>query len=215
MRSSSVIALEYIFSDSSVDRIKMHVTSVTHLLPTNAQEDEQQLGGIRANGRQTVVATAAQKEVDKRHIDVVMEDATHRQFRWGEDGLTDDDAEGEDDPDCVRPTVVVGRDVPMDVGELVRLFSSVCLHCRRLTALHPEREDVGSRSCGHWPARHSDCGVLVAVLDRPAVHARTKHYPAPQREHAPSVLAFSIPAFGAVCIPREPRHADRCLQPRP
>jgi hypothetical protein len=190
MRSSLVTALRHAFSDSSVDRIKMHVTSVTHLLPTNGQDDEQQLGGIRANGRQTVVATAAQKEVDKRHIDVVMEDATHRQFRWGEDGLTDDDAEGEDDPDCVRPTAVVGRDVPMDVGELVRLDSSLCLRNRRLTALYSEREDVGSRSCGYWPARHSDRGVLVAVLDRPAVHARTKHYPAPQREHATSVLAF-------------------------
>jgi hypothetical protein len=157
----------------------MHVTSVTHLLPTNVQEDEQQLGGIRANGRQTVVATAAQKEVDKRHIDVVMEDATHRQFRWGEDGLTDDDAEGEDDPDCVRPTAVVGRDVPMDVGELVRLDPSLCLRSRRLTALYSEREDVSSRSCGHWPARHSDCGVIVVVLDRPAFHARTKHCSAP------------------------------------
>jgi hypothetical protein len=93
----------------------MHITSVADFLPNG--DNHRGLGGI-GNAptvvRQGVADPVDKAEVDTLRDDIVMDDAKRRTFRWTEDGLTDDDADGEDDPDYQAPSI--NRDAPVGVS---------------------------------------------------------------------------------------------------
>jgi hypothetical protein len=106
----------------------MQIASVSSFLPTN-ERDLQAFGGMtRVGGQQRAINPVKQVESDTRISEMIGEDARHRTVRWGEDGLTDDDAEGDNDPDYVPSTplaIPMKPNAPTDVNELVYMTSSL------------------------------------------------------------------------------------------
>jgi hypothetical protein len=96
------------------------MTSVTQFLP-GADDGDLAFGGIgRREDKPNPMAHAeasAQLDVE------ILADAESRKFHWDEDGLTDHDAEGEDDPKFSSDGVDASAkpNVPVTVSELVRV----------------------------------------------------------------------------------------------
>jgi hypothetical protein len=105
--------------------VGMHVASVAKYLPNEEPDDEPYHGPVVSKKPNPVEQTATKA----RLAELQAADALQRSIVWGADGLTDEDADGEADEDCLPSlpgsSVAAPRSAPADVAELVSsIFSA-------------------------------------------------------------------------------------------
>lgn len=83
-------------------RVKLSVTSIASYLPSSTIHDHTTFSGITSQTGRQVFTAVQEADIRKNQAEKQLRDAEHRNLLWAVEDLSDQDADGEDDPEYMQ-----------------------------------------------------------------------------------------------------------------